>query len=78
MAVAIYRVGALQYFEKTPKDKFKDIAFESLMLGRSGISSKKKSYKLNKLPGKSFSGYQLLTIYYVTDARNVQRSSNAI
>lgn len=66
MAVAMYMVGALEYFRNMPNDKVKEIAYEIAMLGRTGINPKKKGYKLNKIPGTSFSGYKLLAYYYVS------------
>lgn len=66
MAVAMYMVGALNYFKSMPVEKVKEIAFEIAMLGRSGINPEKKGYKLNKIPNTSFSGYKLLAYYYVS------------
>jgi tetratricopeptide (TPR) repeat protein len=66
MAVAMYMVGAMEHFKGMEKEKIRDIAFEIAMLGRSGISPEKKGYKLNKIPGKVFSGYKLLAYYYVS------------
>ncbi|EOZ97851.1 TPR repeat protein [Indibacter alkaliphilus LW1] len=66
MAVAMYMVGALEHFKGMPKDQVKDIAFEIAMLGRNGINPEKKGYKVNKIPGQSFSGYKLLAYYYVS------------
>ncbi len=63
MAVAMYMVGALEYFKNIPKEKVKEIAFEIAMLGRTGINPEKKGYKLNKIPGSSFSGYKLLAYF---------------
>lgn len=66
MAVAMYMVGALNYFKNKTKDKVKEIAFEIAMVGRSGINPDKKGYKLNKIPNTTFSGYKLLAYYYVS------------
>lgn len=66
MAVAMYMVGALEYFKGMPTEKVKDIAYEIAMLGRTGISPEKKGYKLNKIPGTTFTGYRLLAYYYVS------------
>lgn len=49
-----------------PTEKVKDIAYEIAMLGRTGISPEKKGYKLNKIPGTTFTGYRLLAYYYVS------------
>ncbi|GHB48374.1 tetratricopeptide repeat protein [Mongoliitalea lutea] len=66
MAVAMYMVGALNYFKNKPTEKVKEIAFEIAMLGRNGINPQKKGYKLNLIPNSSFSGYKLLAYYYVS------------
>ncbi|MCF1751371.1 tetratricopeptide repeat protein [Mariniradius sediminis] len=66
MAVAMYMAGALGYFKDMSKDKVKEIALEVAMLGRTGINPQKKGYKLNKIPGTTFSGYKLLAYYYVS------------
>ena len=66
MAIVMYMIGAMEYFKGMPKEKVRDIAFEIAMLGRSGISPEKKGYKLNKIPGKTFSGYKLLAYYYIS------------
>ena len=66
MAVVMFMVDALQYFENTPKDKIKQTAFEIATLGTQGIVPEKKGYKLSSVPNKDFSGYHLLAYYYVT------------
>ena len=66
MAVVMYMVDALNYFEGQPNDKIKEAAFEIAMLGRQGIIPDKKGYKLSNIPGKEFSGFHLLAYYYVS------------
>lgn len=66
MALAMYMVGALDYFKKISQAQVKEIALEIAMLGRSGINPEKKGYRLNKIPNTSFSGYKLLAYYYVS------------
>jgi hypothetical protein len=46
MAVVMYMVDALQYFENMPKDKIKKAAFEIASVGTQGIIPDKKGYKL--------------------------------
>jgi hypothetical protein len=49
-----------------PED-IEKVAFECAMVGQNGISPAQKSgYKLNNVPGKDFSGYELLAYYYVS------------
>lgn len=66
MAVTMFMVDALQYFEGMPKDKIKTIAFEIAMQGTQGYRPDKKDYRISSLPGKLFSGYHILAYYYVS------------
>ena len=62
-----YMVGALEYFEGLLPEDIEKIAFECALVGQNGISPAQKSgYKLNNIPGKDFSGYELLAYYYVS------------
>lgn len=65
IAVAMFMVEALDYFTAMDKAKVKEIAFEIAMQGRQGYNPEEK-YKLNKIPNKTFSGYQILAFYYVS------------
>lgn len=71
MAVVFYMIEAMDYFSKLTKEKIKEIAFEVAMLGQSGIDPKKQGYRLNKIPNKKFSGYNLLAYYYVSWAQAI-------
>lgn len=67
MMMAMYMLGALEYFEGMPKQKIKVIAMEIAMKGVTGISPDKKSgYSVPSMPGKDFGGYQFLAYYYVS------------
>lgn len=66
MAVVMFMVDAIQYFEKLTKQKIQEIAFEIARLGTQGISPDVKDYQLHLVPGKKFSGYHLLAYYYVS------------
>ena len=66
MAVVMYMVGALQFFEGMTTEEIKKIAFEIAMQGRSGYNPDKKDYTLQSIPDKIFSGYQILSYYYVS------------
>jgi tetratricopeptide (TPR) repeat protein len=68
MAVVMFMVDALQYFEKMSKDEIKKIAFEIAMQGTQGYRPDKKNYKINSIPDKVFSGYHILAYYYVSFA----------
>ena len=71
MAVVMYMVDAMQYFESKPKEEIKKIAFEIAMLGTQGFSPDKSDYKLNSIAGKIFTGYHILAYYYVSWAQAI-------
>ncbi|MFN0048086.1 MAG: tetratricopeptide repeat protein [Cytophagales bacterium] len=66
MAVAMFMVDALQYFEKMPLEKIKEIAFEIAVQGTQGYRPDKDDYRVNSINGKTFSGYHILAYYYVS------------
>lgn len=66
MAVVMFMVDALQYFDGMPKERIQQIAFEIAMQGVQGYSPDKNGYKLNAVPGKDFSGYHIMAWYYVS------------
>ncbi len=65
MAVVMFMVDAMQYFEGMPKQKVREVAFEIATLGTQGIKPDGK-YVLRTVPKKDFSGYHLLAYYYVS------------
>ncbi len=66
MAVVMFMVDALQYFEAMPKEAIKKIAFEIAMQGTEGYRPEKKDYTISSISGKQFSGYHILAYYYVS------------
>jgi hypothetical protein len=66
LPVAYYMLNALEYFKGLSKEKVKEIAFEIALLAQTGIDPKKQGYRINKIPNKKFSGYNLLAYYYVS------------
>lgn len=66
MAVVMFMVDALQYFNNMHQSKIKDIAFQIAMLGTQGINPDNKGYIVPGITGKEFSGYHLLAYYYVS------------
>ena len=66
MAVTMYCLSALQYFEDKDLEEIKKVGFEIAMLGRQGIDPAKteKKYYLESIPGKEFAGLQLLAYMY--------------
>lgn len=71
MAVVMFMVDALQYFEAMPQEKVKKIAFEIAMQGTQGYRPDKDNYKINSIKGKTFSGYHILAYYYVSWALSI-------
>lgn len=68
MAVVMFMVDALQFFEGMSKDAIKKIAFEIAMQGTQGFSPERKDYRISAISGKKFSGYHILAYYYVSFA----------
>jgi hypothetical protein len=66
MAVVMFMVDALQYFEGLPKAKIKEIATEIALQGTQGYRPENKSYRISLIPEKVFSGYHILAYYYVS------------
>ena len=66
MAVVMYMVDALEYFENLKTEEVKNIALEIAMQGIHGYSPDKKDYMLRSMPDKKFSGYHILAYYYVS------------
>ena len=66
IAVVMYMVGALKYFENMQKPKIKEIAFELATLGMSGIDPNKDGYIVPSIENESFTGYRALSYYYVS------------
>lgn len=66
MAVAMFMVDALKYFDKMPEEEIKKIAFEIATNGTQGYRPDKSDYRISFIPGKLFSGYHILAYYYVS------------
>jgi len=66
MAVFMFMVDALQFFNGMPKEEIKKIAFEIAMHGTEGYRPEKDDYRINSIKGKTFSGYHILAYYYVS------------
>jgi hypothetical protein len=66
MAVVMFMVDALNYFKERNLEEIKKIAFEIAMQGTQGYRPEVKNYKLNSIPNKIFSGYNILAYYYVS------------
>ena len=66
MAVVVFMVDALQYFEKMPKEEIKKIAFDIARQGTQGFRPDKDDYRISAIKDKTFSGYHILAYYYVS------------
>lgn len=66
MAVMWFMVDALEYFEGMEKEDIKKIAFEIALQGTQGYRPEKKDYTISSIPGKKFSGYNILAYYFVS------------
>ena len=66
MSVVMHMVSALQYLTKLPLETVKKIAFDIAMQGTQGFSTDKSGYTVPSIPNKEFSGYQILSWYYVS------------
>jgi len=66
MAVVMFMVDALQFFEGMPIDEVRKIAYEIAFQGTQGYNPEKKDYKISAIKGKTFSGYHILAYYYVS------------
>lgn len=66
MAVVMFMVDALNYFEAMPQDEIKKIAVEIAMHGTQGYRPDKDDYRISSISGKTFSGYHILAYYYVS------------
>ncbi len=66
LAVVMFMVNALQFFEAMPQEEIKKIAIEIAMEGTQGYRPDKDDYRINSIKGKIFSGYHILAFYYVS------------
>lgn len=65
MMMAMYMLGALQYFDGKPVDDIRKTAMEIAMVGVNGISPDKKGYKVASID-REFGGWEFLAYYYVS------------
>ena len=66
MAVVMFMVEALQFFENMSPKQVKEIAFEIAMKGAQGFRPDGNDYRIALIPNKVFSGYHILAYYYVS------------
>lgn len=70
MMMAMYMLGAMEYFDTLDSQDVHRIALEIAMVGVNGINPKNK-YSIKSIPDKEFGGYQFLAYYYVSWARAI-------
>jgi Tfp pilus assembly protein PilF len=66
MAVVMFMVDALKFFKNMSKEQIKKIAFEIAILGDQGFFPENEGYQISSIPNKSFSGYHILSYFYVS------------
>ena len=66
MAVVMFMIDAMQFFEAMPQEEIKKIAIEIAMQGTQGYRPDKDNYRINSIKDKTFSGYHILAYYYVS------------
>jgi hypothetical protein len=77
MMMAMYMLGAMEYFDTIDPRDVHRIAIEIAMVGVTGIDPKKK-YSIKSLPDKEFGGYEFLAYYYVSWARAIPEKLDAL
>lgn len=65
-AVVMFMVSAMNQLNALPIEKVKEIATEIAMQGIHGYSVDGTVYRLANVPGKTFTGYEILAWYYVS------------
>lgn len=66
MAVVMFMVDALQFFEAMNQPEIKKIAIEIATLGTQGFRPGNNDYRITSVKNKTFSGYHILAYYYVS------------
>jgi tetratricopeptide (TPR) repeat protein len=66
MNIVMFMIGAKNYLKDLSKEKIKEVALEIAQAGIHGIDPNQDGYKVANLPGKKFSGSQLLAWCYVS------------
>jgi Tfp pilus assembly protein PilF len=66
MAVVMFMLDALRFFEEMQIEEIKKIAFEIALQGAHGYFPERDGYRVNSIKNKTFSGYHILAYYYVS------------
>jgi len=78
MAVSMYMVSAIQFFEALDENKIKEIAFDFAKMGTDGIDPNKEGYHVPSIPNSSFSGYKTLAYFYVSWALSMPQMVSSL
>lgn len=71
MAVVMFMVDALKFFEGKDREEIRKTALEIAMQGTQGYSPNNDNYIITSIPNKRFSGYHILAYYYVSWALSI-------
>ena len=65
-AAVFYFISALERYDTLPDEKVREIAFEIAIIGQNGLdyADAEAKYTLRSIPGKNFSGLQLMCLMY--------------
>lgn len=66
LAVVMYMVDAINFYQSKDKNELKKIAFEFANLGMTGIDPNKDGYSILSIPNLKMTGYKTLAFYYVS------------
>lgn len=77
MMMAMYMLGAMEFFDTLEIHEVHRIALEIAMVGVTGIHPEKK-YSIKSLSNKEFGGYELLAYYYVSWARAIPEKLHSL
>ena len=71
MAVVMFMIDAINFFEDMSVEEIKKIAIEIAMQGTQGYRPDKEDYRISSIKDKTFSGYHILAYYYVSWALSI-------
>lgn len=66
-AAVMYLLGAMEMFDKMSIEEVREVAFEIAIVGMDGLdyASAEQKYTLRSVPGRKFSGLQMMAMMYV-------------
>ena len=66
MAIVMFMVDALKFFQHMDIAKIREIASQIAMQGTQGFSPNEDGYRIPAIDNKEFSGYHILAYYYIS------------